>query len=239
VKLLDVTLPTPAENVALDEALLEVAETSSTPCELLRLWEPIDPMVVVGRSSRIAGEVNETACQELGVSIVRRTSGGAAIVAARGCLMYAVVLDLERRPELRAIDRAHTFVLESLTNALRKLVPQVAPCGTSDLAIGDRKFSGNSLRVKRRALLYHGTLLYAMPLDLVARCLTMPPRLPDYRQGRAHTDFVTNLPIERTELVAAMGAAWSVTDSTQCWPRELTQKLVAEKYSRHEWNYQR
>ena len=43
--------------------------------------------------------------------------------------------------------------------------------GTSDLAIGDLKFSGNSARCRRRWLLYHGTLLYDFPLSLVAQCL--------------------------------------------------------------------
>ena len=39
MKLLDLTLETPAENLALDEALLEEAEQSTKPTEVLRLWE--------------------------------------------------------------------------------------------------------------------------------------------------------------------------------------------------------
>ena len=38
--LLDLTLATPAENLALDEGLLELAEGSREPCEVLRLWAP-------------------------------------------------------------------------------------------------------------------------------------------------------------------------------------------------------
>ena len=56
--LLDLTLPTPAENVALDEALLEAAEAGDCP-SVLRLWEPRETFVVVGRSSRVAEEVAE------------------------------------------------------------------------------------------------------------------------------------------------------------------------------------
>ena len=54
MRYLDLTLPTPAENLALDEALLEAAEQSGDPGETLRVWEPDEPMVVVGRSSRVA-----------------------------------------------------------------------------------------------------------------------------------------------------------------------------------------
>lgn len=239
MRLLEVSLPTPAENVALDEALLEEAEQSPAPREVLRLWEPAAPMVIVGRGSRVVEEVDETACRDLEIPILRRASGGAAIVAAPGCLMYAVVLNLERREELRAVDRAHQFVLELLAAALRPEVPGIALRGTSDLATGERKFSGNSLRVKRRALLYHGTLLYAMPLELIARCLKMPARAPDYRREREHGAFVTNLPIPRHKLVAAVRGAWTSGEVMDDWPRELTRKLVAEKYARRAWNFQR
>ena len=58
VHLLDLTLETPAENVALDEALLESAERGEGPSDVLRLWEPRTPMVVIGRSSKIADETH-------------------------------------------------------------------------------------------------------------------------------------------------------------------------------------
>ena len=48
MKLLDLTLDSPAENLALDEALLEQAEADG-PQEVLRLWEPESPLVVMGR----------------------------------------------------------------------------------------------------------------------------------------------------------------------------------------------
>ena len=76
MKLLDLTLSSPEENLALDEALLEEAEAGGGSDELLRLWEPLAPMVVVGRSSRVAGEVNVDACREKGVPILRRCGGG-------------------------------------------------------------------------------------------------------------------------------------------------------------------
>ncbi len=180
MRYLDLTLPTAAENLALDEALLEEAEAGGGPNETLRLWEPRQTMVVVGRSSRIAAEVRTDACRELGIPVLRRPSGGAAIVTGPGCLMYALVLSYRLRPELRALSRTHQWVLGTLAAALETHVPGVRCCGTSDLAIDGRKFSGNSARCRRGHLLYHGTLLYDFPLRLVGRCLNMPPRTPDY-----------------------------------------------------------
>src|SRR5262245_47391055 len=104
---LELTLATPADNVALDEALLDWAEDDGLEWEFLRIWESQTPIVVVGRSSRIEQEVNLATCHERGIPVLRRSSGGAAIVTGPGCLMFAVVLSYQSRPELRDIRRAH------------------------------------------------------------------------------------------------------------------------------------
>ena len=191
--LLDLTLPTAAENLALDEALLDEAEAAGEPRETLRLWEPAAPLVVVGRSSKVAVEVRLDACRELNIPVLRRKR-------RRGHRRRSGLPDVRRglslrlRPELRAVDRAHQFVLGRLAAALQPFAPGLQCRGISDLAIGPRKVSGNSVRCKREHLLYHGTLLYDFQLDLIDRCLRMPPREPDYRAGRPHADFVANLP---------------------------------------------
>lgn len=211
---LDLTLNSPEENIALDEALLDEAETAadrgSTPREVLRLWEPAAPLVVVGRNSKIDSEVNADFCRRERIPILRRASGGCAIVTGPGCLMYAVVLAYQQRPELRQLDEAHRFVLESVLKALRPLVANVDRQGTSDLVVGPHKFSGNSLRCRRHALLYHGTLLYNFPLELVSQCLKQPPREPEYRAGREHAAFVMNLPVTAEAMKDGLRTAWQV-----------------------------
>ena len=180
--------------------------------EIIRVWEARRPLVVVGRSTRIDIEVNEPLCQERNIPILRRASGGAAIVAGPGCLMYAVVLSYQKRPALRAIDQAHAFVLGSLVESLERHLPGVARQGISDLTWNGRKFSGNALRCKREHVLYHGTLLYDFPLSLVAELLRMPPRQPAYRAGRSHEDFIGNLPLSADTLRNAVREAFR--DST-------------------------
>ncbi|MFZ1932635.1 MAG: lipoate--protein ligase family protein [Thermoguttaceae bacterium] len=235
---LDLTLPTPAENLALDEALLDEAEASETPAETLRLWEPWRPMVVVGRSSQFHVEVRLDACRAGGIPVLRRCSGGAAIVAGPGCLMYALVLSYRLRPQLRSLGEAHRWVLGKLTGAFREFAAGVECKGTSDLAIGGRKFSGNSARLRRNHLLYHGTLLYDFPLELVERCLAMPPRMPDYREDRRHESFLTNLPLSRETIRKALVDAFAADESRTSWPEHRTAQLVVERYSLPEWQMQ-
>jgi lipoate-protein ligase A len=153
--------------------------------------------------------------------------------------MYGVVLSYTEKPELRMLDQAHAFVLSRIAGKLRDLGLAVAPRGTSDLVVGDRKFSGNSLRSKRDHFLYHGTILYDFALDLIGQLLRTPPRQPGYRAGRPHGDFVGNLPLSAPEIRSAIAAAFVAETTTTNWPRDLTRQLVASRYSRDEWNFQR
>jgi lipoate-protein ligase A len=239
MQLLDLTLPTPAENLALDEALLDAAQAGECG-EVLRLWESPEPIVVVGRASQVGVEVNLDVCRARQIPVLRRSSGGAAIVAGPGCLMYAVVLSYELRPELRMIDEAHRFVLGTLACSLQTLTPTVARRGISDLTVDGRmKFSGNSLRASRTHMLYHGTLLYDFPLALVGELLRTPPRQPEYRAGRSHGEFIANLPITGNVLRRAVIDAWPIEGEPRDWPCEAKCRLAAEKYASPDWNLRR
>lgn len=233
---LDLTLNSSAENLALDEALLLEAEDAAQPFELLRLWEPRQTFVVLGSSSRRQDEVHIARCRADSVPVLRRPSGGAAILAGRGCLMYALVLSHERQPQLQAVDIAHRYVLGRLAAGIAARAPGVHQAGVSDLALGDRKFSGNSMRCKRRSLLYHGTLLYDFPLAQIGHYLRAPPRQPDYRRERHHGEFVVNLPLDRAALASAVREAFAAEEALVDWPRERTARLVNERYARDEWN---
>ncbi len=92
------------------------------------------------------------------------------------------------------------------------------------------------MRCKRDHLLYHGTLLYDFPLPAISRYLAQPPREPDYRQGRPHEAFVTNLPADAARLARALVSAWQAQTRTADWPCARVAQLVADKYGRPDWN---
>jgi lipoate-protein ligase A len=236
---LDLTCADPAENVALDEALLDQAEADDDRPEILRLWEPASPLVVVGRSSQTAVEVQLDECRRRAVPVLRRASGGAAIVTGPGCLMYAVVLSYARHPELRMLDQAHQYVLSRIAAGLSTLGIVANICGTSDLVHEGRKFSGNSLRCKREHFLYHGTLLYDFDLSLISSLLGVPPRVPDYRENRPHEAFVGNLKVPREAIVACLASAFGASETMSDWPDERTKMLISERYSCDSWNFSR
>jgi lipoate-protein ligase A len=231
MKSLNLTLPTLAENLALDEALLLDAEAGGP--EALRLWQWPSHAVVLGAGGRIGDDVHEDACQADGVPIARRSSGGGTVLLGPGCLLFSLILRFDRHPALSDLHASYRFILDRIGGVLS--VGPVSLRGSSDLVLGDRKFSGNAQQRKRTHLLHHGTLLYDFDFAFLDRYLKAPPRQPEYRRDRRHADFLVNLSIDATMLAQRLCEAWEVEDALTTWPEQLVQQLVEERYSRAEW----
>ena len=252
MKYLDLTLPTPEENLACDETLLDWCDERDGP-EVLRFWEPNRHFVVVGYSNRVECEVNLAACRELNIPVLRRCSGGGTVVQGPGCLNYALILRVASHPALQTVTGANRFVMERNHQALEKLLPgsnrrteaqsskteirnpKVSVRGHADLAIDGRKFSGNAQRRKRHAVLFHGTFLLDFDHDLVSRLLPMPSKEPDYRRSRSHADFLVNLYVSAAEVKAALTQAWGAAVAVDELPSAGTRELAIEKYSSEAW----
>jgi len=233
----DTTFETPAENVACDEALLDLSEAGSTD-EVLRFWESSTPFVVVGYGNHVDVEINQGACEKDGVPILRRCSGGGAVVQGPGCLNYALILNINHHPELASITTANCHIMKRNAAVLSKLLgKEVSVEGHTDLAVGGLKFSGNAQRRKRTHLLFHGTfLLESFGLTLLSRYLKHPSREPDYRGTRAHTDFITRIPLSADKIKSAMREEWGASKALNSIPEDPVRSLVATRYSRTEWN---
>src|SRR5262249_50988062 len=203
--------------------------------EVLRLWEWPQPAVVLGSGCVLREEVDENACAADGVPVLRRSSGGGTVLLGRGCLLFSLVLAIDRSPALSAVRPSYGYILVRLGKALADLVPSIVQAGISDLAVGGRKFSGNAQQRKLRFLLHHGTLRYAFALALIGRYLRPPARQPEYRAGRDHLDFVRNLSCTAEELRNRLRAGWQAEDERYSWPEEAVAELVRSKYSTVAW----
>src|SRR2546429_1422151 len=93
----DLTFPTPEQNLACDEALLDAAEAGE-PGEALRLWEPQTSFVVLGYANKSAIEVNLPFCETNGIPVLRRCTGGGAVLQAPGVLNYCLILCADSGP---------------------------------------------------------------------------------------------------------------------------------------------
>lgn len=234
---LEYTYPEIERNLALDEALLiGVDERGGGP--VLRVWEPDRLAVVLGASSRLHEDVDVPLCLADGVPIARRSSGGGTVVVGPGTLNVTVVLPVDVAPGLQAVDTAQGYVLDRIARALRRWIPAVEVRGLGDLTVGGRKFAGSAQRRLRRGFLVHTSILYRLPIAAVVRYTRLPRRQPDYRAGRPHEEFLTNLELPRDRLLAAVRSAW-LADGPRAEPPQipdaLVSQLVSEKFGDKAW----
>lgn len=251
IALLDETREDMAENLALDEALLLVAEEHLTG-PVLRLWQPGTYAVILGAAGQVEQEVDRSHCERDGVPILRRSSGGGTVLIGPGCLNFTLILPYRFAPGLEEILPSTRYVLNRVKAGLERLSPltnQIALEGISDLTSGGRKVSGNAQQRKRRYFLHHGTLLCGMDLGRISRYLPLPVRQPAYRCGRSHADFLANLPIAPEQARRALIAEWNAVipfPAVEADPqsRKLSlaptiDTLLRDKYRNPHWTFRR
>ena len=169
--------------------------------ERLLVWESAHPAVVLPRNGAADAWANLEACAVRDIPILRRDSGGGAVVLGPGCLSVALFLSLDARPALVDVAGSYATLLGAIADTLA--IPDVTIRST-DLALGNRKFAGHAQRRLRHTLLHHGTILYGFDLGLIDTLLPEPPRRPAWRGSRRHREFLANAPLGRADLVARL-----------------------------------
>ncbi len=234
--ILDFSFPTPEENLACDEALLNACDAGDGP-EVLRFWESPKPFVVLGYANKTALEVETETCKRDGMPILRRSSGGGTVLQGPGCLNFALILRIPPGGPLRSISGTNDFITAEHERALQAILgEECVRRGLSDLAMGMLKFSGNAQRRKRNAVLYHGTFLLEFDIPLVERTLAMPSRQPDYRLNRPHRDFLVNIGPLTNCIKGALTQHWDAKEQLVEIPEKEIVRLVSEQFSMPEWN---
>lgn len=233
---LDLTLESPALNLACDEVLLDQAEAGEGG-EVLRFWESREPFVVLGYANKVSAEVLSAG---EAMPVLRRTTGGGAVVQGPGSLNYAVVLRRVEPGPGGLVPTLNHHVLERNRQALAPLLGDgLAIQGISDLALGDRKISGNAVRLRRRYFLCHGTILLDFEIPRVERVLAMPSRQPEYRGNRPHLRFMTNTGLQREAIKVALRQAWGAREPLGSVPEAEIATLARTRYRDPAWNRRR
>ena len=237
MKFLDLTLPTPQQNLACDEALLDWCGDGREQ-EILRFWEPQQHFIVLGYSNKTQSAVNLPACRRANIPILRRCSGGGAVLQGPGCLNYSLILKVEDSSPFKTIDGTTSWVMKRHQRALEPIFGSgIQIQGLSDLALGPWKFSGNAQYRRRRLLLFHGAFLLALDIQLMENLLPVPSKAPPYRDGRSHREFLTNLHLSAGVIKTAIRKSWNATSRLEDVPWEKIEALARERYSNDRWNF--
>ncbi len=252
MRFLNFTAHTPAEDLALEEAIQLGIEEGSSP-ETWRVWSARSPAVILGTGQESAREANLDAAGAEKVSVLRRHSGGGAVVIGPGKINYSAVCRYENLPGSETIRGAMEEALRPLIATLNSMGLATQFAGHSDLAVlcSDgivRKIAGNSQARKRHSVLVHGTLLADPDWRQLECLLRFPSSVPDYRAGRGHRDFLTSLrecgaPFGFDDFVRRLAHhVHGITLESSAPSAEETargRQLLHEKYARDEWNFRR
>lgn len=231
----------PAEFLAWDEGFLDAAENGVLR-QVLWFWESPAPFVVLGYGQSRQREVDLEAAARDNVPVLRRCSGGGAVVQGPGCLNYGVLLPIEAPPApTSSITETNHWVMQQTRSALQPLFTDpVVIRGHTDLALKtegrELKFSGNAQRRRRQFLVFHGTVLLNFDLALISRYLKFPSLEPEYRAGRSHSDFVVNTHRKRSQVVEALKTTWAASEPLQPLPDVWMRGALESRYSKVSWH---
>ena len=208
MKILDLTFPTPDQNLACDATLLDQCEQNGAE-EALRFWAPENYFVVLGYSNKPEEEAHLHFCEKNKIPVLRRISGGGTILQGPGCLNYSLILKIKNHAGLESVTSTNRFVMQKHAKALSGLLKQaVEVSGHTDLTLNRLKFSGNAQRRKRNAVLFHGTFLLQFDMTLIEKTLKIPPKQPAYRNNRPHREFLMNLDMPQEMIKKTLEGIW-------------------------------
>lgn len=154
--LLDLSFRDPLLNLALDEAILGAVARGESP-PTLRVWR--NPRcVIVGRGQRIEDEADLAACRRLRIPVLGRASGGGTVYHHPGNLNFSLFLPLVR--PWASVRESSDRISGLLAGAIEKRLEVEADTRDGAVFVRKAKVSG-SAQLRRRALLHHGTILFA------------------------------------------------------------------------------
>lgn len=147
-------------NTALDEALLEsIGKGESDPTIVITKWLPT---VSIGRSQSVVLDVNQEYCQDKGIFIVRRMSGGQAVFLNEDYLVFSIVAPSKYfSKDLTELRRSFS---ETVVNVLVRVgIPAEFFPPDNEVVNQNNKFKtlGNTGQICRRDVIcVHGSIRY-------------------------------------------------------------------------------
>ncbi len=242
---LDLAGRPPWWQMALDEAVLEAVAAGESP-PTLRVYVFSPTSVTVGLFQRVRDAVDLEEARRLGVPVVRRFTGGGAVLHDEdGEVTYSIAAPATG--PLRGVEESYRVLCTAVARALQRLGAPAQYVAPNDMAVGGRKVSGNAQARRRGALLQHGTILYDADKALMERLLRAPREKLESHGARSIADRVANLSevlgkrVEPLEIARALVEAFSEAlglEPVEAWytEGELRRAWVLKKrYMSREW----
>ena len=172
-RLLDTGPRSAAENMALDEILLELKAGAKIP-HTLRFLQFSRPSVLVGHHQSVEEEVRLDYCRMKRIEINRRLTGGGALYWGEKELGWEIYISKTDRRLPSRIEDLYRRMGEAAAGGLRRLGVQAHFRPRNDIEIRGRKVSGTGGTELSGAILFQGTVLVDFDVDEMLRALRIP-----------------------------------------------------------------
>ena len=172
-RLLDTPPMTAAENMAMDETLLELKGEGRTP-NTIRFLQFSPRAVLVGFHQAIDEEIRADYCRTNRIDINRRITGGGAIFFDENQLGWEVFCDKSFFNV--AIPNSHLFkaLCDPVVMALALLNINAEFRPRNDIEVNGRKISGTGGTEADGAFMFQGTMLVDFDVNTMLRALRIP-----------------------------------------------------------------
>lgn len=172
-RLLDLPPLTAAENMALDEVLLELRGQGRGP-DTLRFLQFKPSTVLVGFHQSIQEEVRLSYCREQGIDVNRRITGGGGLLFDESQIGWEIICGKAFFDVTLPTDGLFRRLCEPTVTALRRMGLPAAFRPRNDIEIQGRKISGTGGTDSEAAFMFQGTLLVDFDVETMLRCLRIP-----------------------------------------------------------------
>lgn len=233
-------------------AFSEAICTSGVKKPKFTFWTANNTYAALGLSQKPEVELKEKKLLNDTIPIIRRQSGGGAVILTQDVLCFEFIAPPELIGKNAGIHESFQVLTEPVVEILSDYNIDAKICGISDLSVElngrFRKVCGCAQLRKRGGILVHGSILVNADLSLLERYLDWPSETPDYRALRSHTDFCINLNKLNSEITCSLLATRISQNLLAKGWQELTipailedeaQQLFIDKYSNQDWNLKR
>ncbi len=172
-RLLDTPPMSAAENMALDDTLLEIKARGETP-NTIHFLQFSPRAVLVGFHQSVREEVRVEYCRAHGIEINRRNTGGGAILFDESQLGWEVICDKEFFHVKIPNNRLFKSLCDPVIRALDILGLKADFRPRNDIEIKGRKISGTGGTESDGAFLFQGTMLTDFDVDTMLKSLRIP-----------------------------------------------------------------
>ncbi|WP_428561248.1 MAG: lipoyl protein ligase domain-containing protein [Solidesulfovibrio sp. DCME] len=173
-RLLDLPPLTAAENMALDEVLLELKGEGADVPNTLRFLQFSPRAVLVGFHQSVAEEVRVSYCRANGIDINRRITGGGGLLFDESQIGWEIICDKAFFDLVVPTDRLFRELCRPVVAALRAMGIDARFRPRNDIEVAGRKLSGTGGTDHEGAFLFQGTLLTDFDVETMLKSLRIP-----------------------------------------------------------------